>query len=97
MTSTWLLTVHLCGVRFTLHVPKLDDVKLLTLCLAWLPGVFVSDVTYKTGEPPVSYLHHVVDLFVLQLVVRPLPWAKLMSAGAQGLYKHLHTGSVLSC
>ena len=52
MTSTWHPKLRVCGFTASIPWPKLDDVKLLALCLAWLPGVFVSDVTTKDGALP---------------------------------------------
>lgn len=33
-----------------MHVPALDDMKLLVACLAWPPSCFVSDATDKSGQ-----------------------------------------------
>ena len=48
-TTPWRLGCGSCSL--TVQVPKLDDVKLVTLCLAWLPSAFISDVTASEGKP----------------------------------------------
>ena len=50
LTRTAPVRLGLLGCQLTLHVPQLDDVKLVALCLAWLPSAFISDVTASSGE-----------------------------------------------
>ena len=51
VTRTTSVRLGLLGCSVVVKLPKLDDVKLVALCLAWLPSAFISDVTASSGKP----------------------------------------------